>query len=738
MAEKERTVIVSNRLPVAISNGKCTTTTGGLASALSGLMNSGSPILWIGWSGVVVPNADEEEEVRKKIRHAEGTIKYEPVFMTKDQVEGFYDGFSNSTLWPLLHYFPTLTQFNEEWNRKYLEVNRLFCDVVLKNVRPGDLIWIHDYHLMFLPAMLREVKADLKIGFFLHVPFPSYELFRCIPERHEIIEGLLGCDLIGFHTFSYVRHFKSCVLRCLGLECHFDTISYQGRTVKLGVHPIGINCQSFLDALKTDEYKQCLEEYARDFAGKKLVLSVSRLDYTKGIPTMLKSIEYFLREYSNTNEEVIFLVIAVPSRENVDRYVELKNVVVKTIGEINGKYSKISAPPPVQFIHYSVNVNKLCALYTLADVALVLPLIDGMNLVAKEYIAVQGETYDPNSLTRPGVLILSEFTGAAQELYNAYIVNPYNCKEVACTIRKCLDLDPKEKLQMNLNMTARVRYCDADYWAKNFLRDLRTELTTDTCKSCRVSAIVPPFLPSAPGKKILFLDYDGTLVPIASAPHLARPSRRLLQILTGLSKRPDLDVVIVSGRASEFLDQHLGAFSKPNGNFTFSAEHGYLIRKPGQPWEPFKKELIIDWKPKILPYLELYSKTTPGSFIEEKSSGFVWHYRLSDLDLGRKNSTDLVGQLSEFVNNLPIEIHHGKKIVEVSSIEINKGQIIKSFLHNDQYSAAVCIGDDITDETMFRLPFPELVKIKIGEGDTAACYRWPKYERVLEFLEQIK
>jgi len=690
-------------------------------------------MVWIGWSG----STNEEDGIRT-LESDRPNLEYTTVPLSTEQITGYYNGFSNATLWPLLHYFPFMAEINESWYQHYYDVNKLFCDVILQKVRTGDVVWIHDYHLMLVPGMLREKHIGVKIGFFLHVPFPSFEIFRCIPQRLELIEGLLGADLIGFHTFSYVRHFKSCVLRFIGLECSFDTLTYQGRTVRLGIHPIGINWKSFQKATETEEYKNSLEQYAKDFANRKVVLSVSRLDYTKGIPDMLKSIAYYLENMPDKND-VIFLVIAVPSRESVDSYANLKEKVEKIVGEINGRHSQISSPPPVQFIHYGVNTNKLAALYSLADVALVLPLIDGMNLVAKEYISLQPDLHDPQSLTRPGTLILSEFTGASHELFNAQIINPYNYRAVAETIERSLNLPYEDRIQVNLPMRTRVRSQDAEYWANNFLKELGNGVghIQDPCSMCSMNFLVKPFGPSSPGRKILFLDYDGTLTPIMSSPQSAVPSKRLLSILESLTSRKDLDIVIVSGRTKEFLCLHFGRFTESDSNVTLVAEHGFQIKRPGASWDTLHNGLVIDWKEKILPYLELYVKTTPGSFIEEKRVAIVWHYRQSDSELGTKRATDLVGQLSEFVHNLPVEIHHGKKIVEVSSIEVNKGQIVKEFLQDKEYTAALCVGDDSTDETMFRIPNKLLTKIKVGDGDTAATYRWPNVRYVLEFLSQI-
>jgi len=291
---------------------------------------------------------------------------------------------------------------------------------------------------------------------------------------------------------------------------------------------------------------------------------------------------------------------------------------------------------------------------------------------------------------------------------------------------------------MNLPMRSRVRIQDAEYWAFNFLKDLEAEVQIpDRCRSSSIGSLVKPFLPESHGKKVMFLDYDGTLTPIVRSPENAIPSKRLLLLLDSLGHRKDLDIVMVSGRPTQFLEDHFGYFTIKHDNFSLVAEHGYKIRRPGQNWDVFHKSLVIDWKDKILPYLELYVRTTPGSFIEEKLCSIVWHYRQADPELGTKRATDLVGQLSEFVNNLPVEIHHGKKIVEISSIEINKGQIVKQFLSKGNYTAALCAGDDSTDETMFRVQNKILTKIKVGDGDTAANHRLPSVRHFLEFLSAV-
>jgi len=364
-----------------------------------------------------------------------------------------------------------------------------------------------------------------------------------------------------------------------------------------------------------------------------------------------------------------------------------------------------------------------------------------MNLVAKEFIAVQpceNERFNPHQ--RPGCLILSEFTGASSELFDALIVNPHDTRGVAEAIEKALTMDPKEKYLVNKQMRERVRTQDADFWAKNFLNELQKRTVSfDKCRKLPVNDLIPRFNLGSEGKKVLFLDYDGTLVPIMASPELAVPTKRLVNVLQALSNRPDLDIVVVSGRRADFLDKHLGplATTEKANNVWLVAEHGYKIKAPGGEWTALTTHLNLDWKEEIKKVLQIYVQDTPGSFIEDKYSSLVWHYRKSDLELGLQRAADLVGQLSEFVHNLPVEIHHGKKIVEIRSIEIGKGRIVEKFLHETDYKWAICVGDDTTDENMFKVSANNLVKVKVGSGETNATFRCTGPDNVLEFLEKI-
>ena len=409
---------------------------------------------------------------------------------------------------------------------------------------------------MLLPEMLRKARPALKVGFFLHTPFPSSEIIRCHPRRTELIRGLLGADLIGFHTSSYLRHFRSSALQLLGLESEMTTITSGNHVSSLGVFPIGINSGSFEQELKRPEFFDTLVEYQNNWADKKIVLSVERLDYSKGLLRRLEAIETFLAN-SEQAKDVVFVFIGVPTRGEVKEYQELREKIEGEVGRINGLYASVQHSP-IHFIHQSIPFTALCALYSIADVALVTPLVDGMNLVAKEFIACQG--YHPESYD-PGVLILSEFAGAAQELLNAIIVNPYDKLEVANSLEKALTMPLAERQERMNYMTARVMQFDSSHWADGFLMQLishREKLPQPQNMLANESIILQALQQAK--RPALFLDYDGTLRDFEDKPEDATPDLHLKGILTQLANSA-IDIFIISGRPASFLETVAGRLS---------------------------------------------------------------------------------------------------------------------------------------------------------------------------------
>jgi trehalose 6-phosphate synthase/phosphatase len=713
---------VSNRLPVTVEEDRVTKSSGGLVAALEGLPEGQYKTKWIGWPGAAFPEEDRRQEIARTLAEEHGCVA---VFLSQEEATAFYEGFSNSSIWPLLHYLPNYLRYEPAWWEHYQNVNRTFAEKVLETVHEGDLVWVHDYQLMLLPAMLRAAAPDLKIGFFLHTPFPAYEIFRCHPRRRELVAGMLGANRIGFHAFGYLRHFCSTVQRLLGIETELTHIPSKGHNTALGVYPIGINAPKFEQALDSEEFHQRREELRLAHEGKRLVVSVERMDYTKGILHRLEAIDNFLAG-SDKIDAIRFVFVSVPSREGIEEYQQLVEEVESRVGQLNGKYATL-LNSPIHFIHGSIPFVDLCALYALADIGLVTPLIDGMNLVAKDFIACQQEN--------AGVLILSEFAGAAEELFNALLVNPYDSAAVAATLTDALAMPVAEKRNLILPMRERVMRYDARHWARSFIDDLMSGPISDarTVETDIREAREQVGQAVSAGKRIaVFLDYDGTLREIELDPRSATPNAGIETLLHRLGQQPNVDVTIISGRSQEDMEAFLGAYP-----FRLIAEHGASLRGPGEKeWERLDRNINYAWKEELLAILRLYEQATPGSTIEEKHSSIVWHYRKADEDFGVWKANQLTEELSALSANNPIKVRHGKKMVEVTAAENNKGVAVARVLEqNDNYEVALCAGDDLTDESMFELHSPRLLTIKVGSGPTRARFRVSDPATFREFLD---
>ncbi|KAJ3557693.1 hypothetical protein NPX13_g9877 [Xylaria arbuscula] len=461
-----RLLLISNRLPITIKRkgeGKYefSMSSGGLVAGLSGLSKTTS-FQWYGWPGMEVPEG-EIATVSKQLKDEYGA---HPIFVDDELADRHYNGFSNEILWPLFHYHPGEITFDESAWTAYKEVNRLFAQSVLKDVRDGDIIWVHDYHLMLLPALLRkglEGKKDVKIGYFLHTPFPSSEVYRILPVREALLKGLLQCDLIGFHTYDYARHFLSACSRILDTRTTPNGVQYEGKFVTVAAFPIGIDPEKFVQGLQKPKVQERIAALKRKFEGVKLIVGVDRLDYIKGVPQKLHALEVFLTEHPEWIGKVVLVQVAVPSRQDVEEYQNLRAVVNELVGRINGKFGTVEFMP-IHFLHQSVAFDELCALYAVSDVCLVSSTRDGMNLVSYEYIATQRQ--------RHGVMILSEFTGAAQSLNGSLIVNPWNIEELANSIHDAVTMSP-EMREVNYRKLERYvfKYTSA-WWGQSFVTEL--------------------------------------------------------------------------------------------------------------------------------------------------------------------------------------------------------------------------------------------------------------------------
>lgn len=467
VASPGRLLLISNRLPITIKRSddgqySFSMSSGGLVTGLSGLSKTTS-FQWYGWPGLEVPDA-EAGSMRQRLRDEYNAV---PVFVDDELADRHYNGFANSILWPLFHYHPGEITFDESAWAAYREVNRLFAKEVIKDVQDGDLIWVHDYHLMLLPQMLREeignTKKGVKIGFFLHTPFPSSEIYRILPVREQLLLGVLDCDLIGFHTYDYARHFLSSCSRILSAPTTPNGVEYNGRFVTVGAFPIGIDPEKFVEGLQKPKVQARIAALTRKFEGVKLIVGVDRLDYIKGVPQKLHALEVFLTEHPEWIGKIVLVQVAVPSRQDVEEYQNLRAVVNELVGRINGKFGTIEFMP-IHFLHQSVSFDELTALYAVSDVCLVSSTRDGMNLVSYEYIATQRE--------RHGVMILSEFTGAAQSLNGSLIVNPWNTEELANAIHDAVTMSPEQRETNYRKLERYVFKYTSAWWGQSFVTEL--------------------------------------------------------------------------------------------------------------------------------------------------------------------------------------------------------------------------------------------------------------------------
>ncbi|MDK2890219.1 MAG: trehalose 6-phosphate synthase/phosphatase [Methanoculleus sp.] len=721
-----RLLIVSNRLPISVSrkNGDLhmQRSVGGLATGVGSFYKSYES-LWVGWPGINIQKKQEEE--KERIVEVLGKEQCHPVFLSPYDIKNYYDGFCNNTLWPLLHYFNLSAEYDPKTWQVYQRVNEKFCDAVMEVARPDDTIWVHDYHLMLLPQMLRERLPDAEIGYFHHIPFPSFEIFRHLPWREEILSGLLGADLIGFHTYGYVRHFLSSVRRLLGYEHTFGEVRTGTRMVRTDLFPMGIDYHRFADSAGSTQVQKEIARIRQKYGKRKIILSFDRLDYTKGIPLRLEAFDALLEKKPEYQGKVSLVLVAVPSRTGVSSYKALKKRIDELVGRINGKYGTTDWVP-VRYFYNFLPFETLVAFYSAADVALVTPLRDGMNLMAKEYVATRTDG--------TGVLILSEMAGAAEELGEAIIVNPNDQDAVIEAIETALAMPEKEQIERNRTMQRRLMRYDIEHWVGDFLTRLGDARAVQAERS---EQVVTPAIREklvagyAAGKdRLLLLDYDGTLVPFAARPQKAVPGDATREVLKTLSRTPGNEVVVISGRDRSTLEAWFGAM-----DIGIIAEHGVWIKERSGEWR-MPEALSDEWKGEIYPLLELYTDRTPGAFIEEKDYSLVWHYRRTEPLLGAQRAKDLKDDLLHLTANLNVGVMDGNKVIEIKNNVVNKGRAALNWVSRRAWDFILAIGDDRTDEDLFAAMPPEAYSIKVGLAPSRARFNLVAQRDVLPLLKR--
>ncbi|MBN1524225.1 MAG: bifunctional alpha,alpha-trehalose-phosphate synthase (UDP-forming)/trehalose-phosphatase [Spirochaetales bacterium] len=727
MQEKKKILIASHRLPVTVQkkNGEFTFTpsVGGVATGLKALAET-SDILWVGTPGLAEDVVTKEEKtlISEKLI---AEFRCFPVFLSSKEIQLYYNGFANNTIWPLFHYFQVYTQFEDDTWECYQQVNRKFFDVISRFLDAYHIAWIHDYHLMLLPELIRQSAVDIRIGYFLHIPFPSYEIFRLLPQRREIVDGLLGSDFIGFHTFSYLRHFMSTVLRLKGYTARFGTIDTGTRNVRAEICPMGIDYRRFAES-DTKGIRREMKNIMRVVGKKKIILSIDRLDYTKGISHRLRAFELFLQNYPEYREKVVLIMVAVPSRITIGRYRELKEKVDRMVGKINGAFTTMKWSP-IWYMYKAVPFDTMMAMYKSADVALLTPLRDGMNLIAKEYIAAK--------TNGSGTIIISEMAGVAEELSEALHVNPHNISEIAVQIKHALEMTEEEKVRNLHAMQERLKKYDVFKWAQSFIERLlqmdntTSESNVQTSNQLDMQKVDEDFQKAE--KRTIILDYDGTLVPFKKRPEDVIPEKALVKTIQLLAVDKKNDVIIISGRTRKYLSKW---FEKLN--LTLITEHGVWMRERNEKWVmPFDHD--NSWKQSIRHLLDLYTERTPGTFVEEKEYSLVWHFRNSDPEFAALRLSELKGELLHLIANMNLGILEGNKVIEIKSLEINKGRIISHYLFGKHTDFILCMGDDTTDEYMFQELPPTSWTVKIGEGQTHARYRLFSHVEAYQLLRVL-
>ncbi len=762
----KRIVVVSYRLPfkTVIKDGRkaLEQNAGGLVSAMAalsekmaadGMSDLYNKVVWVGKGDATAETEtlngagsmqgrissflgkfgilrDNRAPVLKSGDDPAGKYVLVPVTIDDAVNEKYYGGFCNDCIWPLFHYFPSLVVHDESYFENYAIANKLFADKIKTIIQPDDFVWIHDYQLFLLPALLRESFPNANIGFFLHIPFPTFEIFRILPQhwREAILKGMLGADLIGFHTNDYSQYFLRSVSRLMGLEVTMNGVAAGDRLVKVDAFPIGIDYEKFYNAAASSKgVEEEMQKVQSMLQGRKLIFSIDRLDYTKGLLYRLEAFEYFLETYPEWIEKIVFNMVVIPSRDTILQYQNMKREIEAVVGRINGTYSTM-AWRPVIYQYKSLSFNELVALYDVSLVGLITPIRDGMNLVAKEYVACQ--------VKEKGVLILSEMAGAASELSEAILINPTNKLEVAAAIHKALTLPPRDRGILLARMQKRIKNYTVFSWAKDMLQSLevakkeqeirRVNLITPTIES----GIIAKF--TAASHRALFLDYDGTLVPFSKVPELATPDATTLTQLKTLAENPQNTVILISGRDKNFLEEWFGTI-----NIHLIAEHGAFHKPPGAGWV-----CAIDgdqgWKTAFVPIMQRYAGQCIGSFIEDKFSSLAWHYRNSPIETGQFKAKELKEELRALVSHEnKLHVLEGNMVVELKRTGHDKGIAAAKFIEGKEFDFIIALGDDRTDEDIYRSLPPEAITIKIGITSSIAKYNFANQTEVSRIIDRL-
>ncbi|KAI8884369.1 glycosyltransferase family 20 protein [Backusella circina FSU 941] len=734
--KKGRIIQVMHRLPIEQSSLTEWTSRHGHAAMYSGIesLKDEWDILYIGWTGHL---SNENEQVVYEQLDKYNCI---PVFLDQESINGHYKGYCKTLLWPLFHHiiWNDATDGRIEraqWNH-YVNVNQKYVDLVIKHYKPEDTIWIHDYHLLLVPQMLRRKLPRARIGLFVHSPFPSSEIFRCLPKRQEILKGMLSANMIGFQTYGNARHFISTSTRVLGYEATPDGVEYEGHFCHIGTFPIGIDTDAVEKIRQNPEVTLKIGAIQEIYSDKKIVVARDKIDLIQGVLQKLAAFEKFLVDYPMWRNKVVLIQVTD------DSCIEAKNEnkIAEMVAHINGSYGSLEFTPVLHY-HHQMQMDEYYALLSIADAAFITSVRDGMNTASLEYVMCQQKKH--------GALIVSELTGTAGSMGSALLVNPWDYSGVARAFHEALTMPEEEKMTRHLQLLAHVKSNTSSFWANAFIKEL--------VRACLLSeqSNYTPLIPldylkdkyKKSKRRLLCFDYDGTLIPIKKWSSASTPTKEILKYMKIMCQDEQNEVWINSGRDEGTLSHWLGHIK----NLGLSAEHGSFLRYPNATkWINLTQNLDMTWKNAVLEIFTYYTERTTGSFIEHKRGSLTWHYRLADPEYGAFQAKECQNHLEQAIlSKLPIEVIVGKKNIQVRPAAINKGQVLKRLLvsaGSEPFDFVLCCGDDKMDEDMFKilakstvLKQSQIVSIRVGDENekTSASWHLPTVDHVIDALKVL-
>ncbi|XP_050231246.1 alpha,alpha-trehalose-phosphate synthase [UDP-forming] 5 [Mercurialis annua] len=783
---QERMIIVGNQLPLRAhrspdgSGGWCFSwDEDSLLLQLKDGLGEDLEVIYIGCLKEQIDPSEQDDVAQTLLE----TFKCVPAFIPPELFSKFYHGFCKQHLWPLFHYMLPLSpdlggRFDRSLWRAYVSVNKIFADKVMEVISPeDDYVWVHDYHLMVLPTFLRKRFNRVKLGFFLHSPFPSSEIYRTLPVRDELLRALLNADLVGFHTFDYARHFLSCCSRMLGLTYQskrgYVGLEYYGRTVSIKILPVGIHIGQLQSVLNLSETHSKVAELRDRFRGRTVILGVDDMDIFKGISLKLLAMEQLLKQHPDKRGRVVLVQIANPARGRGRDVQEVQAETKASMRRINETFGQ-PGYDPVVLMEAPLQFYERIAYYVIAECCLVTAVRDGMNLIPYEYVICRqgneklNETLGLNSLTpKKSMLVVSEFIGCSPSLSGAIRVNPWNIDAVAEAMDSALIVPEAEKQMRHEKHYRYVSTHDVAYWARSFVQDLERACRDHVRRRCwgigfglsfRVIALDPNFrklsvehIVSAYRRtnyRAFLLDYDSTMMLRGSVS--AIPNAEAVGILNNLCRDPKNVVYIVSGKDRETLTEWFPSCEK----LGIAAEHGYFVRSNyDAEWETCVSVPDFDWKQIAEPVMKLYTETTDGSAIETKESALVWNYQYADPDFGSCQAKELLDHLESVLANEPVSVKSGQHIVEVKPQGVNKGLVAERLLETMQQKGklpdfVLCIGDDRSDEDMFEVimsaregpslsPVAEVFACTVGQKPSKAKYYLEDTSEILRMLQGL-